>query len=193
MDLFIEFKFAATFDPFGDPENPLNPKKRDFRFEKDSDDARLVRGQLASYAAAHMGSQFRIIFSVYLYKLYGESMRDLFVGIVMVRSLPALQLYQLNSPISSLASFGVTNALIVIGGVTSLQHFVSSVTPEDIQQIQRLENRLRDDNPAHCEFRILMVPDRNEPEVEKQFYRIISSKVHGSPTVRMSHSTNVGL
>jgi hypothetical protein len=44
MDLFIEFKIADTSDPFSDPEDPLNPQKGGFRFEDDSDDARLVRG-----------------------------------------------------------------------------------------------------------------------------------------------------
>ena len=51
MELFIELKLAEASDPFRDPKDPLDPK--DFRFENDSDDARLVRGQLASYAAAH--------------------------------------------------------------------------------------------------------------------------------------------
>jgi hypothetical protein len=60
MELFVEVKFADTSDPFHDPEDPLHPQANNFRFEKDSDDARLVRGQLASYAAAHMGCQFRV-------------------------------------------------------------------------------------------------------------------------------------
>ena len=55
MDLFVEFKIA---DPFREPEDPLQPKAGNFRFEYDSDDARLVRGQLASYAAAHVGRYF---------------------------------------------------------------------------------------------------------------------------------------
>ncbi|KAF8224713.1 hypothetical protein L208DRAFT_1409789, partial [Tricholoma matsutake] len=68
MDLFVEFKIADTSDPFRDPEDPLHPKAGDFRFENDSDDAQLVRGQLASYAAAHAGCQFRVhIFSVLIW------------------------------------------------------------------------------------------------------------------------------
>ncbi|KIM74915.1 hypothetical protein PILCRDRAFT_827745 [Piloderma croceum F 1598] len=60
MDLFIEFKFTDTSDPFCDPEDPLQPQVGDFRFESDSEYARLVCGQLASYAAAHAGCQFRV-------------------------------------------------------------------------------------------------------------------------------------
>jgi hypothetical protein len=56
---------AEASDPFHDPKDPLDPK--DFRFDNDLDDARLVRGQLASYAAAYMGSQFRIhTFTVFI-------------------------------------------------------------------------------------------------------------------------------
>ena len=40
---------------------------------------------------------------------------------------------------------------------------VSSATPEDILLIHPFEGRLRDNNPAHREFRILMVPDCDEP------------------------------
>jgi hypothetical protein len=44
MDLLIEFKIVDTSDPFRDPKDPLQPKEGDFRFENDSDYARLVRG-----------------------------------------------------------------------------------------------------------------------------------------------------
>ena len=39
------------------------------------------------------------------------------------------------------------------------------MTPADIQQIHLFEGRLRDDNPAHREFRILIL-DRDDPTVE---------------------------
>jgi hypothetical protein len=55
MESFDEFKLAEASDPFREPEN--------FHFKNDSDDARLVCGQLVLYVAAHTGSQFR----VYLY------------------------------------------------------------------------------------------------------------------------------
>jgi hypothetical protein len=76
MGLFVEFKISDTSDPFRDPENPLLPKAGDFRFEKDTDDAMLVRGQLASYAAAHAGSQFRVhTFCVFVCGTYARFIR----------------------------------------------------------------------------------------------------------------------
>ena len=56
-ELFVEVKLADTSDPFRDL---LQPQIDDFCFGSDSDEALLVRGQLASYAAANAGSQFRI-------------------------------------------------------------------------------------------------------------------------------------
>ena len=38
---------------------------------------------------------------------------------------------------------------------------ISQVSPEDLQQIQHVEKHLRIANPAHHEFRINMVPDRD--------------------------------
>jgi hypothetical protein len=43
---------------------------------------------------------------------------------------------------------------------------VSPASPEDLQQIQHVEKRLRYENPAHREFRIITVSDRDNPEVE---------------------------
>jgi len=62
MELFAEFKFNVTADPFIDPENRPIPNND---FERDSEAAQSLRGQLASYAAALSGSQFRIhVFSI---------------------------------------------------------------------------------------------------------------------------------
>jgi hypothetical protein len=58
MELFIELKFAETSDPFRDPKDPLQPQAENFHFENDSDVSRFHLGQLCSYAAAHVGSQF---------------------------------------------------------------------------------------------------------------------------------------
>ena len=44
MESFIELKLVEASDPFCDPKDPLEPKVENFRFENDSDDARLVRG-----------------------------------------------------------------------------------------------------------------------------------------------------
>jgi hypothetical protein len=58
VEFSVELKLADTSDPFHEPEYPLQSQADDFRCEGDSEDAQLVCGQLASYAAAHMGSQF---------------------------------------------------------------------------------------------------------------------------------------
>jgi len=58
---------------------------------------------------------------------------------------------------------------------------------EDLQQIQHVEKHLRDDNPAHCEFCIMMVPDHDIPEVETLF--IISFPLK----YIMSYPTDVGV
>ena len=46
---------------------------------------------------------------------------------------------------------------------------VLRATPVDIQQISLFECRLRDENADHREFRVLMVPDRDDPKIEKKF------------------------
>ena len=46
---------------------------------------------------------------------------------------------------------------------------VSPASPEDLLQIQHVEKSLQDENPTHHEFCIIMVPDRDDPEVETLF------------------------
>ncbi|KAF8234088.1 hypothetical protein L208DRAFT_1394550, partial [Tricholoma matsutake] len=163
MELFVEFKKADTSDPFRDPKDPLHPEAGDFRFENDSDDAQLVRGQLASYAAAHGGCQFRVhIFSVLVCGTYARFIRWDRDGATVTRRFNYIE-----NPHFLADFFRRYDHLdrLQQGHDTS----VSSLIPEDFQQIQHFESRLRDDNPAHREFRILMVPDRDEPKVEKRF------------------------
>ena len=56
MELFAKFKFNANADPFIDLASHTPNKE----FERDTDAARLLRGQLSSYVAALSGSQFRV-------------------------------------------------------------------------------------------------------------------------------------
>jgi hypothetical protein len=46
---------------------------------------------------------------------------------------------------------------------------VSPASPADFQQIQHVEKSLRDKNPAHREFRVIMILNRDNPEVETPF------------------------
>jgi hypothetical protein len=66
MELFVELKFAETSDPFRDPKDPRQPQVDKFCFENVSDVSRLNRGQLCSYAAAHVGLSFVFTPSPYL-------------------------------------------------------------------------------------------------------------------------------
>jgi hypothetical protein len=163
MELFVEFERAGKSDPFCDPEDPLHPNPSDFHFEIDSDKAQFVRGLLASYAAPQAGCQFRVhIFCVLVCGKYARLIRWDRGGAVVTRRFDYIK-----EPQFLAGFFWRYNHLDRRrqGYDTS----VSSVTPEDIQQIQDFENGLRKDNPAHREFRILMVPDRDVPEVEKRF------------------------
>ena len=166
METLVEVKFTNTSDPCHDPEDPLHLQANDFRFENDSDDARLVRGQLASYAAAHMGCQFRVhAFTVLICGKFARLIRWDRDGATVTRPFDYNQL-------QTLADFFWRYTHLdrrQRGYDTS----VSSASPGDIQRIQRVENRLRDNNPAHREFCKVLVPDRSDPEVEKPF--IISS------------------
>jgi len=163
MDLFIEFKIKDTSDPFSDPEDPLEPKEGGFHFENDSEDAWLVRGQLASYAATHAGCQFRVhIFCVLVCGQYARFIRWDHDGATVTRRFDYMKEPHL------LADFFWRYAHLdrsQQGYDTS----VSPVTQEDIQQIQPFESHLRDGNPSHREFRALMVPDRGDLSVKTRF------------------------
>jgi len=63
---------------------------------------------------------------------------------------------------------------------------------EDLQQIQHVEKHLRDENPAHREFRIITVPDRDVRRL-KHHLSYHSSEVHRSFAIRTSHPTDVGI
>jgi hypothetical protein len=71
MDIFAEFKFDANADPFIDPEGHTPNKE----FERDTDAARLLRGQLSSYVAALSGSQFRVhVFTILIFGCFARLM-----------------------------------------------------------------------------------------------------------------------
>ena len=57
MAFFIEFKSDKSYDPFVDKGEMVDD---DFPFEKSSIESQHNRGQLASYAAALAGTQFRV-------------------------------------------------------------------------------------------------------------------------------------
>ena len=163
MELFVELKFAETSDPFRDPKSPRRPQAEDFRFENDSEVSQLNRGQLCSYAAAHAGSQFRVhTFTLSICARSARFIRWDRSGATVTESFDYIEQPDV------LAHFFWRYAHLnhsQRGHDTS----VSQASPEDLQQIQHVEKRLRIDNPAHREFRIIMVPDRDDPKVETPF------------------------
>ena len=163
MELFVELKFAESSNPFRDPKDPRQPQAGSFRFENDSDVSRLHRGQLCSYEAAHTGSQLRV--HTFTLSVCGPSARFIRwdrAGAVVTRSFDYIKEPHI------LANFFWCYAHLnhsQRGYDTS----VSPASPEDLQQIQHVENRLRGENTAHREFHIIMVPDRDHPKVETPF------------------------
>jgi hypothetical protein len=146
MELFVEFKFAKTSDPFRDPKEP---QAKDFHFQNDSEVSQSNRGQLCSYAAAHAGSQFRV--HTFTLSICGRSARFIHwdrSGATVTRSFDYIEQPHI------LAHFFWRYAHLnhsQRGYDTS----VSQASPEDLQQIQHVEHRLRKDNPTHREFRII--------------------------------------
>jgi hypothetical protein len=157
MELFIELKLAEASDPFRDP---LQPQVENFCFENVSDVSRFNHGRLCSYAATHAGSQFRV--HTFILSICGRSARFIRwdrAGATATRSFDYIKEPHI------LANFFWCYAHLnhsQRGYDTS----VSPASPEDLQQIQHVENRLREENTAHGEFRIIMVPDCDDPKVE---------------------------
>jgi hypothetical protein len=163
MELFVEFNFAETSDTFRDPTDPLQPRAEKFRLENDSDVSRLNCGRLCSYAAAPAGSQFRIhAFTLSICGRSASFIRWHRSGATATRSFEYIKQPHI------LASFFCR--------YTHLNHSqhgydtsISPASPEDLQHIQHVEKCLRDDDPAHREFGIITVPDRDDPKVETPF------------------------
>jgi hypothetical protein len=165
MDLFVELKSAARSDPFDDP--PPHSKAGEFCFfEKDTNDARQTRGQLASYAAALTGSQFRVHnFCVLVCGTYARFILWDRVGAIVTQRFDYIK-----KPRFLAGFFWRYNSLdrLQKGYDTSVSDLPA--TPEDIRSIDTEDlKRLKADNPVYREFHILMVPDRDNPNVEKRF------------------------
>ena len=144
-------------------KDPQQPQADNFRFENASDVSRLNRGQLCSYTAAHAGSQFRV--HTFTLSICGRSAR--FIRWDRSGATVTQSFNYIKEP-HILAHFFWRYAHLnhsQRGYDTS----VSPASPEDLQQIQHVEQRLREENTSHRQFRIIMVPDRDDPEVETPF------------------------
>lgn len=159
MELFAEFKFNFTADPFIDPEEPLVP---DNDFERDSDAARLLRGQIASYVAALSGSQFRVhVFSILICGKFARLMHWDRNGAIVTRAfdytiLDFLSLFLRHYDLA-----------VNLRGHDSTITIPSGNLVEKVPNFDR--NELADYNNRHREFRLMLIPDRDDASQESKF------------------------
>jgi hypothetical protein len=139
---------------------PDNHKWKALHFKNDSCVSLLNHGQLCSYAAAHMGSQFHV--HTLTLSICGWSARFIHwdcTGTTVTRSFDYLK-----------EPYILANFFWCYTYLNHSQHgYDTSVSPaslEDLQQIQHVKNCLGEHNIAHCEFHIIMVPDRDDLKVE---------------------------
>ena len=87
-EIIIEFKWHATDDPFCKPY-PLPGDPNRSTFLCDSNTGRDTLGQITSYAAAQLGSQFRThIYSVLIVKDYARLIRWDRTGAIVTEAIP---------------------------------------------------------------------------------------------------------
>ena len=123
----------------------------------------INRGQLYSYATAHEGSQFRV---------------HTFTLSICVRSARFIRWDRSGATVTQSFNYIKEPHLLAhfFWRYAHLNHSqreydtsLSPASPEDLQQIHHVEQRLREENTSHHEFRIIVVPDRDDPAVETPF------------------------
>ena len=155
MELFAEFKFDANADPFVDSESHIPNKE----FERDTDVARLLRGQLSSYVAALSGSQFRV--HVFTILIFGRFARLMFWdrnGAVVSRAFDYTRFHYLGL---FLQQYNLN--------VDRREHD-PSVTIPGLSRLATYDlSELKNDNVRHREFRMMLIPDRDDPSKKSGF------------------------
>ena len=183
MDLFIKLKSDKSCDPFaGDDETA----DEDFPFEKHGDASRRNRGRLASYAAALAGTQFRVhTFCVIMYAGNVRFIRwDRSGAIVTERFNCAKRPYFLAQFFWRFSHLNPEHK----GHDTSVSPVPKAFPPQILDTLRERisptepsktsKNSSRKQTPVPPptpppvnpkEFRIFKVPDRKNPEEEKDF------------------------
>lgn len=171
MELFAEFKFDESADPFTDSEDPLQPPDH---FERDTDPAQLLRGQLASYVAALSGSQFRV---------HGFT--------ILIRGkLARLMHWDRNGAVVSRAfNYTKFNYLGLF-----LQHYdrvvdrrghdptVTIPSRSTLRKVTKHDQKtLAEYNERHQEFRVMLIPDPDDVSRESEFLISYPPKYTRSP------------
>jgi hypothetical protein len=158
MELFVEFKFDVGADPFIDSESHL-PNDH---FERDTEAARLLRGQLSSYVAALSGSQFRVhVFTILICRRSARLMHWDRNGAVVSRAFDYTKLKYLG---------------------VFLQHFdkyvdrrghdpsVTLPTRSQLRIVPQLDQtELEKRNERHRDFRVMVIPDRGDANKISKF------------------------
>jgi hypothetical protein len=184
MSLFVEMKTAINADPFLDPmkEDPF-PRNNYEDFERSDLMPSKNRGQIASYAAAILGTQFRLhVFSVSICGQWARFIRWDRAGAIVSATFNYVK-----NP-HRLADFFYRYSRL-----DRLQQgydpTLSTASEEEVKIMQeaKCDVTLKNANPAHYEFRKLMVPDRDDPNKESPF--LISYPPHYDARSPFSRAT----
>jgi len=159
MDAFVEFKGKESADPFEDPKKvdgkPTMGKRPPF--ERNTIEAKLIRGQLGSYVAALSGSQFRLrVFCVLVFGSFARLMCWDRAGAVVTEKFNY-------TTESYLAQFFLEycSSKPEKRGVDPTVRPLTTKEHKTIKNIDCL-NDLQSRNPHHREFRMMMIPDRDD-------------------------------
>jgi hypothetical protein len=159
METFVEFKLEAAADPFIDPEDPLIPNND---FERDTEAARLLRGQLSSYVAALSGSQFRVhVFTILICGRLARLMRWDRNGAIVTRAFDYTKVNYLGLFLQSYNQ-----------EVDHRGHDPSIAIPS-ANKVNKVadfdQTKLVNHNERHREFRVMLIPDRDDASQESEF------------------------
>ncbi|KAF9475561.1 hypothetical protein BDN70DRAFT_864698 [Pholiota conissans] len=158
---FIEFKGKPSQDPFKDPIKP-DEMPRDHAFEHNGIENTHNRGQIGAYSAAISGTQFRVkVFSVSIYGPTARFIRWDRSGAVVTRQFN----YAENPHLLAGFFWRYARATLEQQGYDST---VTAATNEEIALMdEATQDRMVAENSHHREFRKMLVPDREDPTVEK--------------------------
>ena len=159
MDAFVQLKEKESADPFEDPKRVDSKPAVGQRppFERNTIESKLIRGQLGSYVAALSGSQFRLrVFCALVFGSFARLMCWDRVGAVVTEKFnyttkPYLAQFFLEYCSSKPEKRGLDPS---VRPLTNKEH----KTIKNIDCLNDLQSR----NPHHREFRMMMIPDRDD-------------------------------
>jgi hypothetical protein len=165
MSIFVELKTAASADPFLDPmkKDPL-PRNNYEDFERSDLIPAQNRGQIASYAAAILGTQFRLhVFSVSICGHRARFIRWDRAGAIVSGTFD----YVRNPHLLADFFYRYSRLDRLRQGYDPT---LSAASEEEVKIMEKAKcDATLKANSAHYEFRKLMVPDRDDPSKESPF------------------------